>query len=411
MLVVLQGHLLALAEPGHEQGHGGAVILFAQQRLDNDGEGFGRMEVFELGAPEGEVGGGFAALAPLGQRSGHVLRRRQCLAAVHLRHVADLDRGEAVPPLGEALHLFQELGWLGQGAGRRAVADDAGIEREQPAGDLDQIIDALIADAVFEGGETGILGLKAEDVPRIDQRAASNAAAEEVFHFGQELGGRRHVAALEQQLTRREPPVHLGEHARRAHRDLGGLSAAGLGIADLSEEQGELALLQLQGPLPGHVVVQALADAAERLPRALRVVAQALRLRAGAAVEQVGVEGFAVLGDARHQLRQRHGRIVRLGPAAADAGAHEDRAGQDGRGFPHPLRPRRRLVPVYLRDKRIEHDLTDDVAPVAPLVVDEVRIPFAEAVVRPFLGGVVEVVGANVEGQFVEQVRIEAGVL
>jgi len=42
----------------------------------------------------------------------------------------------------------------------------------------------MIADTVFQRGETRILGLKTENVPGIDESAAIDAAAKQVFDLG-----------------------------------------------------------------------------------------------------------------------------------------------------------------------------------------------------------------------------------
>ena len=58
----------------------------------------------------------------------------------------------------------------------------------------------------------------------------------------------------------------------------------------------------------------------------------------------------------------------------------------------------------------LEGDLPGDEPAKKALVVDVVRVPFAEAVVGPFVGGVSEVVATRIESVFVQQIEIEIGV-
>jgi len=50
-------------------------------------------------------------------------------------------------------------------------------------------------------------------------------------------------------------------------------------------------------------------------------------------VEQSPIEGVAIFGDAWQERRQRHARVVRFRPRAANAGAHEHGAAQHGRSL------------------------------------------------------------------------------
>ena len=57
----------------------------------------------------------------------------------------------------------------------------------------------------------------------------------------------------------------------------------------------------------------------------------------------------------------------------------------------------------------VEHDLLQHEAAIAPLAVDVVRIPLAEMIVRPLVDRVIEIVLPRIDGQLVEQVRVEPG--
>src|SRR5262249_56756565 len=109
-------------------------------------------------------------------------------------------------------------------------------------------------------------------------------------------------------------------------------------------------------------------------------------------------------GDGLQQGGEGGGRVVGGGTGTADAAGHEDGAGQD-RG-----RLGQQLVGVeaghWLRDlvlpdagqQGVERDLPGDVATVPALVVEVVRVPLTEDVVRPAVDRVAVVVGAHVQG-------------
>src|SRR5207253_2107736 len=77
------------------------------------------------------------------------------------------------------------------------------------------------------------------------------------------------------------------------------------------------------------------------------------------------------------------------------------------RGFT-PFSPGHALDAVV---EGVQQDGPDDVAAVAGLAVEVVRVPLAEDVVGPAVDGVAVVVGPRVQGQLVQQLRVEAGVL
>ena len=92
-------------------------------------------------------------------------------------------------------------------------------------------------------------------------------------------------------------------------------------------------LLKLESAAPGQLMVQMLPRAAERLPRALRLLAKMLAVRARRPGEQLLVEVVPIRRDLRQESRQRHRRIVPARRVAARAGSHEDRSRQHGGGF------------------------------------------------------------------------------
>ena len=148
----------------------------------------------------------------------------------------------------------------------------------------------------------------------------------------------------------------------------------------------------------------------ERLLALLGLGAKPFAVRPRQRLQEPLVERVAIAGDSRHQLRERDGRIVVTRPRAADARAHQDRAGEHRRGLEEPFalvaaRPGRGIDPSQ---QRVERHLPEHEAAEVTAVVDGVRVPLAEEHVRPLVDRVEVVVGPRVEREFVEMVGVEA---
>ncbi len=170
-------------------------------------------------------------------------------------------------------------------------------------------------------------------------------------------------------------------------------------------------LLHLQSAVPGQVGVEVLAGAAEGLARQVLFVAQPGGMLRRQARQELLVKGVAVAGDAGQQRGQAHRGIVSPRSAAGDADRHQDRTRQHGRGLGQPLRarsaPARRLGGIDPVEQAVESDLADHVAPIATAVVQVMRVPFAEDVIGPAVDRMAVVVGADVNGQLVQEVEVE----
>jgi len=96
-------------------------------------------------------------------------------------------------------------------------------------------------------------------------------------------------------------------------------------------------------------------------------------------------------------------------PGPADAGRHQDGAREHGSGLEEEFAG---IVLGFLGalPQAVEQQLPHDEAAITRLPVEQVRIPLAETVVGPFVGGMPEVVRARVERELVEQRQVEVGV-
>ena len=124
----------------------------------------------------------------------------------------------------------------------------------------------------------------------------------------------------------------------------------------------------------------------------------------------------------RQQRAERYVGAVAAGPVTAGAGRHEDGAGQHGRRLEHQFVVRgggRRFAAslgagvqfLDSRQQRIERDLLQHEPAIVAAIVHGVRIPLAEVVVGALAGRMVEVVGPRVEGQLVQHLEVEPGLL
>ena len=114
---------------------------------------------------------------------------------------------------------------------------------------------------------------------------------------------------------------------------LAACSRAAVGIAHRGVELCKPAVLEVGRPLRGDGLVEVLPHAGKRLLPLLGLLAQPFAVLAGQRLQQPLVEGIAIAGDARHQLRERDGGIVIARPRAADARSHQDRAREHRRGL------------------------------------------------------------------------------
>ena len=149
----------------------------------------------------------------------------------------------------------------------------AAAEVEHLLDELDQVVDAVVVYRVFERSEQAEVAAEAHHVPRIDQGAALDAAAEQVFDLRQPLRDVRQVFAVERAVPVRELAIDLAQHPRRGDPHGLRLPQRRFGVAHPREELREVDVLQLRCAAAGQLLVQVLPGAREGLPHPIGFLA------------------------------------------------------------------------------------------------------------------------------------------
>ena len=105
-------------------------------------------------------------------------------------------------------------------------------------------------------GKEAEIAAEADDVPRVDQGAAFDAALQQVVDLAQIAGDGFELVGVDRLMTGGEPAIDLAEHAGRGDADGVGLSGGGFGIAHARVELREMDVLHLRGAAAGQLVVQ-----------------------------------------------------------------------------------------------------------------------------------------------------------
>ena len=174
---------------------------------------------------------------------------------------ADAGRGVFVPPAGEPIERGGEIGFALGVVERGGFGPGAGAQIENLLDELDEVIDAEIADRVFDRREQAEVAAEADDVPRVDQSAAFDAALQQVFDFGQVLGDGIELVGVDRLMAGGEQAINLAQHAGRRDAHAVGFGQRGFGVAHAGVELREMHVLHLDGAAAGQLVIQ---DVGER---------------------------------------------------------------------------------------------------------------------------------------------------
>ena len=91
--------------------------------------------------------------------------------------------------------------WQGDVSRRRRLLFDLHVGGEDLADQADQLVDAVVVDAVFRGGKQAVLAAETQNVPGIDQGPALDGAAQQVLDFLQQGGRRQQLPRLDLKLA------------------------------------------------------------------------------------------------------------------------------------------------------------------------------------------------------------------
>src|SRR5262249_11060305 len=98
-------------------------------------------------------------------------------------------------------------------------------------------------------------------------------------------------------------------------------------------------------------------------------------------------------------------------PTAARARRHQDCAGQHGRRFEQNLLPVPLPRSIDWIHQSIERHLAHDESAKASALVDGVRIPLAENIVRTAIGGMPVVVSTRIDSELLQRLEVKAGLV
>ena len=166
--------------------------------------------------------------------------------------------GVFVPPGGEPLQGRAELGFALGVVERGGFGPGAGTEVEDLFDQIDEVIDAEIVDRVFDRGEQAEVAAEADDVPGIDERAALDAALEQVFDFGQVAGDGLELVGVDRLVAGREQAIDLAQHAGRGDANAVGFGQGGFGVAHAGVKLREVHVLHLDRAAASQFMVQML---------------------------------------------------------------------------------------------------------------------------------------------------------
>ena len=278
----------------------------------------------------------------------------------------------------------------------------------------------------------GKLTAQAEDVPRIDHRATGHRPHEQrtgdikLIECGGALSRADALARggalvsgcrLPQRLLRRHDAAgDPGRHPRRrgGHHPSHPLRA--IRPAESCEYSRECHTLHLPRPAAGEQAIDVPPHAPERLTQTPGLVVQKLPMVLRELRHQPPVKRVAVAGDPREQVCQREAGGGRSRPMPGESRGHQNHARQHRRRLATQLRlPRwltiggrldRRLGP---RQDAVERGLLHDHPSIEALAVDAGGIPQTEKIVGPACRGMHEIKGPRIEGQFLQQGKVEVG--
>ena len=124
----------------------------------------------------------------------------------------------------------------------------------------------MIADAVFQGRKQAVMGIKAQDVPGIDHRAAVDRPLEQIDDLRQQVRRIVELPAVAGELAAGHQAVDLTLHAGRSAGHDVCLVLGRCGVPHAGKDLGQMHVLELRCPLAGKLRIEMLPRAAKGLP-------------------------------------------------------------------------------------------------------------------------------------------------
>ena len=106
MRPIFQRNRFCMTEPLHQQAHRGNMILTIEQGGHDLSKATGRIEVFNMLSPEGDISGRFSRRTPFGKHSSHLSRRFHGLHAFDVRQVINSGCCVAIPMLSQIAEVL-----------------------------------------------------------------------------------------------------------------------------------------------------------------------------------------------------------------------------------------------------------------------------------------------------------------
>ncbi len=263
-----------LADPLHHQRHRSHGIAVIEQGFDHQFKRLGIVELIDKHPPEADVARGGPCFVPGIEGPCHEVSRNFDFLGNEAIDPFDGVRGELIPPKGEPREHGGEYFFHLRVVHRGGFTPRPSAQVKHLLDKFDQFVDPPIVDAVFECREQRKIAGEADDVPRIDQRAAFDRAVSQVFDFLQVLHDAGHIATVDGIVPRGEPTIDFAQHARCGDTHGIGLALGRFGIAQSSVQIGQMNPLHLQRASPGKLMIQMLPCRAKRLSIALRFFQQ-----------------------------------------------------------------------------------------------------------------------------------------
>ena len=352
--------------------------------------------------PEFHIAGSCTAAVPQAERLRHVPRGFVDLLAVDGVDNRHFVRRKLAPPSCQLEKTpLDRLALLRMIVGRRRTPDPR-IKAKQLFDQVNQLINTVIVNTILQRWEQAELGVKSQNIPRVNNRAALNSAVNQRNNLIGCGDGLVQTAVINMPIPRSQPAIDLTEHPRRCRRHDRSLLAGAVGVAHAGKYLGQMDVLQLARSMLCQPGVQMFSGTTKWLVILLGVALQLQTNGRWRTAYQASIELVAISRDKRQQRDQRDARIIRSRAATTDSRRHQHRTGQHSRSLEHQqvnqLRPSR----LHALSQSIQRHLLQHEPAVATLLVDLVWVPLSKMMVGAFVHRMVKIISARVKRKLIQ---------